>query len=186
MGRLQRKTKQRIRIAIVVLLLGAGVFWSLRLLRQHRISTRLEDHFPVIRKYSNQHRLPFDFVVSVVRAESGGNPLAVSKANAKGLMQLRSIAEKDVLQKTGWNKGDLFDPDYNVRVGTRYLRILADRFGGDPWLVLAAYNMGPGNVAKLRRKYPRLSSRQLIQRHAYKETKAYCRKILSNKTFRIN
>lgn len=55
-----------------------------------------------------------------------------------------------IVPSTGrlFGAGDLMNPSANVAAGTRYLRYLADRFGGDQRLVLAAYNAGEGVVER--------------------------------------
>ena len=146
---------------------------------------RTEGYLPLIIRYARQNSLPVKFVHDVVRAESAGDPRAVSRVGAKGLMQIMAPAEADVLGATGGEKGDLFDPEYNIAIGTAYLRMLADRFDGDAYLVLAAYNMGPTRVANLRRQYPDLSSKELVETHAFKETRRYCRKILKDRPLQL-
>lgn len=113
-----------------------------------------------------------------MRAESGGDPRAVSGKNARGLMQITPIAEKEILQKTGWDKGDLFDPDYNVKIGSAYLRRMLDRFEGDTVLAVAAYNAGPTRITRLRKRHPEMHSRELVARHAPRETAGYVRNVL--------
>ncbi len=71
-----------------------------------------------------------------MKAESGFNPAAVSKAGAIGLMQLMPQTAIRL------NVGDPFDPDQNVRGGAAYLRSLMDRFNGKLLWALAAYNAG--------------------------------------------
>ncbi len=80
-------------------------------------------------------------VVAVIAAESAFDAHAVSKKNAKGLMQL--------MPETAARFGvrDPFDPRENIRGGTEYLRFLLQRFAGDVSLALAAYNAGEANVA---------------------------------------
>ena len=79
-------------------------------------------------------------VQSIMQAE-GGQPAAVSPKGAIGPMQLmpRTAAE------LGVNPADPLD---NIRGGVRYLAQLSSRFGGDPRLVAAAYNAGPGAVQR--------------------------------------
>lgn len=81
-------------------------------------------------------------VKSVMKEESAGDPKAVSKTGAQGLMQL--------MPKTAQMLGvqNSFDPAQNIEGGTKYLSQLGQQFGGNPALMVAAYNAGPGNVRK--------------------------------------
>ena len=118
-------------------------------------------------------------IAAVIEAESSGDPHAVSSAGARGLMQIRPAAEQDALGVLGREKrGDLFDPSYNVLIGTTYLAHLHKRFDGDTRLMLAAYHMGPTRVARLRREHPDLDSEALVERFAGPATKAYVTKVL--------
>ena len=100
------------------------------------------DFEPIIRDAGNRYGVDPALIRAVIQAESGGNPLAVSKAGAKGLMQLMpgTAAEFGV--------GNAFDPVQNIMGGTRYLSRLLDRYRGDVKLALAAYNWGMGNLEK--------------------------------------
>ncbi|MEO2054472.1 MAG: lytic transglycosylase domain-containing protein [Nitrospira sp.] len=81
-------------------------------------------------------------IKAMIRVESDFNTEAVSSAGAQGLMQVMPATAKDLQLE------DPFDPEDNIRSGTRYLRYLLDRFGSDVTLALAAYHAGPGNVAR--------------------------------------
>ncbi len=90
-------------------------------------------------------------VLAVMREESGFSPTAVSPSDARGLMQLlpstaRWIAEEKL--RIPYREADLFSPDYNIRLGTWYLRHLLDQFDGDLAWAVAAYNGGPGNLRR--------------------------------------
>ncbi len=152
-----------------MLLIALAVDWF----HAYRIERRLEAHLPRIGRHAEARGLPVELVVEVVRAESGGDPLAVSPANARGLMQIMPATERDLVDRLGAPRGDVFDPDYNLLLGTTYLKHLMDRFDGDVHLVLAAYHMGPTKVARLRKDHPALSSRDLIARYAGPRTRAY-------------
>lgn len=114
----------------------------------------------VINKISDQHHLDPDFIGSVIHAESGFNPRAVSPRGARGLMQLMP----QTASKLGVTNS--FDPNANVEGGTRYLSELLERYNFDVAKALAAYNAGPGRVQQYRGVPP------------YYETQAYVAKIV--------
>jgi soluble lytic murein transglycosylase-like protein len=90
---------------------------------------------------ADRYGLPRSLVRSVMGAESGFQPRAVSPKGAIGLMQL--------MPGTAQTLGiDPQDPAQNVDGGTRYLRDLLLHYNGQLWHALAAYNAGPGAVDK--------------------------------------
>ena len=81
-----------------------------------------------------------DLVMAVVETESHGDPAAISRAGAEGLMQLMPATSEE------YGVADPFDAHANVAGGTHYLRDLLHRYRGNLRLALAAYNAGPGLV----------------------------------------
>jgi hypothetical protein len=96
----------------------------------------------MLARAGKDHNIDVDLLASVVKAESGGNPHAVSSAGAQGLMQLmpRTATELGV--------SDSFAADQNVRGGSTYLDELLSRYHDNLGLALAAYNAGPAAVDK--------------------------------------
>lgn len=97
-------------------------------------------HLPfadIVQKASGLSGLPAELIHAVVKNESNYNPRAVSPKGAQGLMQLMPDTAKELSVK------DPFSPEDNILGGSRYLKTLVDRFGGNVVKALAAYNAGP-------------------------------------------
>jgi soluble lytic murein transglycosylase-like protein len=111
-----------------------------------------------ISQAGEKHHIDPDFITSVVRAESGFHPRAISPKGARGLMQL--------MPKTAAGLGvkDSFDGNENVEAGTRYLRQLLEQFNYDAVKALAAYNAGPDRVAQYHGVPPYSETRSYVAR----------------------
>lgn len=110
----------------------------------------------MIESQSREQGISSDLVRAVVKAESGGNPAAVSPKGALGLMQLMPETAKTL-------RVDPLDPAENLEGGIRYLRTLAERYG-DLDRTLAAYNAGPGAVDRWKGVPPYAETREYVQR----------------------
>ncbi len=96
----------------------------------------------IFRKASDTYNVPINLLKAVAKAESNFNPKAESHAGAQGIMQLMPGTAK------GLGVTDSFDPEQNIMGGANYLSQQLERYDGNTVLALAAYNAGPGNVAK--------------------------------------
>jgi len=108
-----------------------------------------------------RHSINPHLVAALIHVESALNPRAVSSKGAYGLMQLLpETARRFGLKK----KKDLLDPKKNLEAGVRYLKWLADRFGGDAEKILAAYNAGEGAVERFGGIPPYQETQSYVQR----------------------
>ena len=117
-------------------------------------SSNIED---IIKHYSKHYVLDENLVRAVIRCESNFNPYAVSRAGARGLMQLmpETAAEMGVT--------DIFDPAQNIAGGTQYLAKMFNLFDNNIQLALAAYNAGPNAVAKHKGIPPYAETKQYVK-----------------------
>ena len=117
-------------------------------------SNNIED---LIKHYSKHYVLDENLVRAVIRCESNFNPYAVSRAGARGLMQLmpETAAEMGVT--------DIFDPAQNIAGGTQYLAKMLNLFDNNVQLALAAYNAGPNAVAKHKGIPPYAETKQYVK-----------------------
>lgn len=89
-----------------------------------------------------------DVAYGLVKTESSFQDRAVSHVGARGLTQLMPRTAKWMEPSIQSNE-QIFEQETNLRVGFRYLRYLVDKYQGDQWLALLAYNRGPGTVDKV-------------------------------------
>ena len=111
-----------------------------------------------VRIAAAKYNLPPALINAVIRAESNFKAKAVSSAGAQGLMQLMPATAKELGVKNS------FDIAQNIDGGTKYLRKMLDRFGGNVRTALAAYNAGPGTVIKYNGRVPYPETRQYVKR----------------------
>lgn len=112
-----------------------------------------------IKQVAQSNNIDASLLRAVIHVESGFNPYAISRAGARGLMQLMPplLQEYEVSRP--------FDYRQNIIAGTRHLAYLLKRFDQNIALATAAYNAGEGAVRKYKSIPP------------YKETQNYVRKV---------
>jgi hypothetical protein len=115
----------------------------------------------LIRDAAARYNLDPTLIHSVISIESNFDPKAVSRKNARGLMQLMPRTAELMGVK------DAFDPGQNIDGGSHYLSDLLKKYKNDITLALAAYNAGPDSVDKYgRRVPPYLETMKYVQRIA--------------------
>lgn len=169
------------------------------------LQRRIERFLPVIERYCKKYNINKARVLATIHTESHFNPLAISSANAVGLMQLvpQSGAREaytyvygvDAIPKESF----LYEPENNIELGCAYIYLLQSRYFSDvcdetsrQYCSIAAYNTGPKNVAyafikkrDLRKAITVINSldnakkvyNKLIERLPYRETRHYLARV---------
>jgi soluble lytic murein transglycosylase-like protein len=129
------------------------------------------DRFDSTFEYYNQDgKIDWRYAKAQAMAESALNPHAVSHVGAKGLTQFMPETWDEVMAETPY--ADPSNPEDSIKAQSLYMRQLLTKFGGDLRKATAAYNAGPGRVAKLVAKHG-----DYWAEYAPKETKDYVPRI---------
>lgn len=140
----------------------------------------------IVNQNAQKFAIDKDLVLSIMRKESLFDISAGSSAGAKGLMQVteptaKFIAQKYKLSLVGDNSqgmtSQIFIPENNIKLGTANLYFLEKLFDKNPVLGIAAYNAGPGNVAKWLNENE-VPAAIWIENIPFGETRHYVRKVL--------
>ena len=126
--------------------------------KKFNLSRRMKKYDGIISEASGRYNIPVSLIRAVIAIESNYNPRAVSRAGAKGLMQLMPQTAEEM------GVEDTFDPRQNILGGTRYLRIMANSFKGDLVLTLAAYNAGQKAVNRYKDVPPYDETQRYVER----------------------
>jgi soluble lytic murein transglycosylase len=131
---------------------------------------------------SEEEGLDPALVAALVCQESTFDPGAVSRAGARGLMQVIPPTGRILAKNLGvpYKSHALHDPATSLDFGTRYLRLMMDRFDGRIERALAAYNAGPHRVEAWTAGRPDISAEEFIENIPFTETRNYVMTILAS------
>jgi len=137
------------------------------------------DYWPLIKKYSDAHRLDPYLMTALVAQESTFTADVRSSANAVGLMQLIPSTGRRYAAKLGirYSSRILTQPETNIRLGMRYFKDLMDRFGGAHY-ALASYNAGEARIVRWIAERPGFEQDEFIDDIPFPETQNYVKRIL--------
>lgn len=121
----------------------------------------------IVQQQAALERVPPALILAIIQVESGGNPRAVSRTGAAGLMQLTAATARR------YGARDPFDPASNVAAGARFLHDLLARYRGNLRLTLAAWNVGEGAVDFAKGVPPRAQAFVDRAMRAYSTISAY-------------
>lgn len=122
-------------------------------------------------------------VLSLIRQESGFNPMARSRTDALGLMQVMPKVARKIANdsKISFKENtELFDPDLNLKIGARELQNRIKEFKGNLVLAIASYNAGSDPVQGWKKRRKNKDMIEFIEEIPFEETRSYVRLILRN------
>lgn len=131
-------------------------------------------------EYSEQNKVDPLLTFAIIKAESNFNENSISTSEAKGLMQLMDATAADMAKGLEFGEYNLFKPDDNICLGTKYISTLLQYYNNNIYLALAAYNAGIGNVNKWIENGIIKEDGSDIENIPFKETQNYVRKVMRN------
>lgn len=171
-----RKYKLIIIIGLLLVLLGSSAMsinWVFKIIYPMKYKS-------LVYEYADKYDLDPHLVFSIIKAESKFDTQAISKKDAKGLMQIAPItgnwAAKNLAIKD-FKSEMLYIPEINIKIGCWYLKTLEKEFNGNIRNMVAAYNAGSGNVRKWLKDEAYSEEGELIN-IPFGETKKYTKKVL--------
>ena len=167
--------------AILIILLMIALFGIYKINLKDKILMKIYkiDYLDCVEKYSNEYDVDKYLILAIIKAESNFDEKAISKKKAIGLMQLLQDTAEEIAPKIDIevNEQNIFEPELNINLGTKYISILLQKYK-NVGLAVAAYNAGSGNVDNWIEEKILLSDGSNIENVPFAETNTYVRKIL--------
>ncbi len=135
------------KILLILLVLISLIFLTIYILKSYIYPLK---HFDIVKIESQKNNIDPYLVLAIIKAESGFNKHATSNKQARGLMQIMDSTAEDIKNKmeTTTINNDLYNEEVNISLGCKYFSSLIDRYNGNYYLAICAYNAGMGNVDK--------------------------------------
>ena len=134
-------------------------------------------------KYAAKFSVPEELIWGIMRAETNYKRDAISPVGALGLMQVMPVTGYKVaamLEDKKFTPKQLLEPEVAVKIGSRYLKRLMDRFEGAIPFVAAGYNAGPHRVKSWVANFGNLETDEFIEHIPFLETRNYVKRVVSN------
>lgn len=136
-------------------------------------------YFSTVQKYAKRYQVSPFLVLSIIREESRFQPQIKSWAGAIGLMQIMPATGKSLVRQMKIKPSSLStDIDFNIHLGTYYIKQLLKRFDNNAVYALAGYNGGPKNVKRWIHKQTSPDIDYFIEDIPFKETRHYVKRVL--------
>lgn len=136
----------------------------------------------LVDRWTRQTPITPAYVYATMRQESGYNPTAVSRASARGLLQLMPKVASRLARSIGVtvDKAQLFEPDWNIRLGVVEMDKVFAEYKGVMPLSIAAYNAGSRRVREWLKRSGRMELDRFVERIPFDETRNYVRRVMSH------
>ena len=121
-------------------------------------------------------------IMAIIKEESHFNPYAQSGVGAIGLMQLMPETAHEVGERNGYqfNTTDLFNPEFNVKLGNIYYSQLRNALDNKDISAVASYNGGIGSVQRWKENLEYTDTDEFVEQIPYDETKNYVYKVMKS------
>lgn len=179
---MKKKTKILIILSTIILIMII-LFGVLKI--QNVILRKIykTDYSEYIYKYSKENDIDPLLTFAIIKAESNFNRNIKSASGAIGLMQLMeetALEEANEINEEIIVIESLYNPEMNIKLGTKYFAKLLKKYNNNYLLALTAYNAGIGNVDNWIKQGIIKDDASDIENIPYKETNNYVRKIVRN------
>ena len=174
--------KVLITIILIIIILYIGLVKILNVPEKIMKKIYPKEYSEYVEKYSQEYNVDQLLIYAVIKAESNFDENVISNSNAKGLMQLMDSTAHEVASNIITNQtfetDMLFDAETNIKLGTKYLSELLEKYDGNYYLAVAAYNAGIGTVDNWIEEGIIKPDGSDVENIPYKETNNYVRKII--------
>jgi soluble lytic murein transglycosylase len=161
-------------IILLIILIGGLLYYYKNDILKYSYPKKYQQY---VEKYAKKYEVEEEIIYATIRVESSFKPDAISNSNAKGLMQLLDSTAEELAKDEDIEEVDLFDPEINIMLGTKYIAKLLNKYENLE-VALAAYNAGIGTVDSWIQNNVISSDGSDIEKIPFQETNNYVRKVL--------
>ncbi|MFC5649143.1 lytic transglycosylase domain-containing protein [Paenibacillus solisilvae] len=178
MKKRRRVVKKRFLLVIVIVLL-AMLFLKSDWMNRWLYPIHYQDDIQIS---AGNYQLEPHLLAAIIRVETNYSADAVSKKGAIGIMQLMPDTAEWIVQKGGFtnvtNESLSSRADISIEVGSWYLKSLNDQFKDNKYVVIAAYNAGPGKVSRWLEDGTWDGQLETVDQIPYGETRHYVQRVI--------
>ena len=175
---MKKKTKILIIVLLIIFIILFGILKIQNFILKKIYKTQYSEY---VYKYSEENNIDPLLTFAIIKAESNFNRNIKSKSGAIGLMQLMestALEEAEEVNEEIIVTESLYNPEINIKIGTKYYAKLIKKYNNNTLLALAAYNAGIGNVDSWIKQGIIKEDGTDIENIPFKETNNYVRKIV--------